>query len=141
MSFKELTEGEMKELRAVLQGKDGTVMWKALDRMNLSPKDRVSSHTVYIKKLIISVLLHVGCGLIDIIVPNFCLSPAWSPALRMFILLYIYTASFCQRHLRHHRACTHRAFVVCTRIHRRLLLADGNHLMSSPIFSNSRSEL
>ena len=44
MSAKKITEGDMKQLRAVLQGKDGTAMWEALDRMKLSPNDKVVIH-------------------------------------------------------------------------------------------------
>ena len=44
MSLKEITEDDMKQLRAVLQGKDGTAMWEALDRMKLSPNDKVVIH-------------------------------------------------------------------------------------------------
>ena len=64
MSTKKITEGDMKQLRAVLQGKDGTAMWKVLARMKLSPKDKVSSYTGYryIRKFIVPVLL--GCGVI-----------------------------------------------------------------------------
>ena len=45
MSVKRITKGDMEQLRAVLQGKDGTAMWAALGRMKLSPNDKVSSHT------------------------------------------------------------------------------------------------
>ena len=45
MSAKRIIEGDMEQLRAVLQGKDGTAMWAALGRMKLSPNDKVSSHT------------------------------------------------------------------------------------------------
>ena len=44
MSVKRITKGDMEQLRAVLQGKDGTAMWAALDRLKLSPKDKVVMH-------------------------------------------------------------------------------------------------
>ena len=65
----------MKQLEAVLRGKDGTAMWEALDRMKLSPNDKVVIH----KKINNSGTIRVRC---DIIVPNFWLSPV----LQMFIL-------------------------------------------------------
>ena len=50
----------MQQLRAVLQGKDGTAMWEALDRMKLSPNDQVVMH----KKINDSVLL--GCDVVSL---------------------------------------------------------------------------
>ena len=44
MSAKKITEGDMKQLLAVLQGKNVTAMWEALDRMKLSPNDKVVIH-------------------------------------------------------------------------------------------------
>ena len=41
---KEITKGDMEQLRAVLQNGDGKAMWEALVRMNLSPKDKVVSN-------------------------------------------------------------------------------------------------
>ena len=52
-SAKKITKDGMKKLRAVLRDKDGTTMWKALDRMKLSPNDKVVMH----KKINNSVLL------------------------------------------------------------------------------------
>ena len=75
MSKKKLTHDEMWELRNVLKGKDGRAMWEVLERLNLSPKDKVVTH----KNINNSGTVRVRCG---IIVPNFWLSPA--P--QMFIL-------------------------------------------------------
>ena len=55
-----ITKGDMKQLRAVLRDKDGTTMWKALDRMKLSPNDQVVMH----KKVNNSVLL--GCDVVSL---------------------------------------------------------------------------
>jgi len=40
MPCKRCSLDEMRELRAVLQGEDGLAMWKWLDRLSLSPKDK-----------------------------------------------------------------------------------------------------
>ena len=53
-------QGDMKQLRAVLQGKDGTAMWEALDRMKLSPNDKVVIH----KKINHSGTVRVRCGIL-----------------------------------------------------------------------------
>ena len=60
MSAKKITEGDMKQLRAVLQGKDGTAMWEALDRMKLSPNDTVVIH----KNIDNSDTVRVRCGIL-----------------------------------------------------------------------------
>ena len=60
MSAKKITEGDMKQLRAVLQGKDGTAMWEALDRMKLSPNDKVVIH----KNIDNSDTVRVRCGIL-----------------------------------------------------------------------------
>ena len=44
-AIKKISRGDMAQLRAVLQGEDGLAMWKVLDRLSLSPKDYVGSHT------------------------------------------------------------------------------------------------
>ena len=59
MSAKKITEGDMKQLRAVLQGKDGTAMWEALESMKLSPNDKVVIH----KKINNSGTVRVRCGI------------------------------------------------------------------------------
>ena len=111
MSGKKITEGDMEQLRAVLQGKDGTAMWEALDRLKLSPNDKVVIH----KQINNSGTVRVRCG---IIVPNFWLSPA----LQMLIL---YQHSYSHASVNVTCTCTHNVFVVC--IHRCVLHADGNH--------------
>ena len=61
MSTRErITVSDMIQLRAVLRDKDGTAMWKALDRMKLSPNDQVVMH----KKINNSVLL--GCDVVSL---------------------------------------------------------------------------
>ena len=57
---KQITKGGMEQLRAVLRDKDGTTMWKALDRMKLSPNDEVVMH----KKINNLVLL--GCDVVSL---------------------------------------------------------------------------
>ena len=57
---KKITAPDMHQLRAVLRDKDGTTMWKALDRMKLSPNDQVVMH----KKINNSVLL--GCDVVSL---------------------------------------------------------------------------
>ena len=57
---KKITAPDMHQLRAVLRDKDGTTMWKALDRMKLSPNDQVVMH----KKVNNSVLL--GCDVVSL---------------------------------------------------------------------------
>ena len=37
---KKIKRGDMNELRAVLQGKDGRAMWNAFDRMKISSKNK-----------------------------------------------------------------------------------------------------
>ena len=41
---KEITKGDMEQLRAVLRKGDGKAMWEVLVRMGLSPNDKVVIH-------------------------------------------------------------------------------------------------
>ena len=41
MASKEITSADMKHLREVLKGDDQTAMWESLNRMKLSPRDKV----------------------------------------------------------------------------------------------------
>ena len=41
MSIKEITMADMQHLREVLKGDDKAAMWASLNRMKLSPKDKV----------------------------------------------------------------------------------------------------
>ena len=58
--MKEFKKLDMDKLRATLRHKDGTTMWKTLDRMKLSPNDKVVMH----KKINNSVLL--GCDVVSL---------------------------------------------------------------------------
>ena len=41
MASKEITSADMRHLREVLKGDDQTAMWESLNRMKLSPRDKV----------------------------------------------------------------------------------------------------